>query len=126
MQSKMFLEKTGAGYPGDKMDSKFYSPNSMMYAILIQGLCKDGQIFKATKFFAEMKWNGFKPDMLVYVTMLQAHFQSKHMIDVMMLHADMVKMGVMQNTCIYHVLSRGYRENGYLKSALMCSEHLEE
>lgn len=48
------------------------------------------------------------------------------MIDVMMLHADMVKMGVIQNTFIYRVLSRGYRENGYLKSALMCSEHLEE
>jgi len=39
---KMFLEKTGAGYPGDKMDSRFCSPNSMMYAILIQGLCEDG------------------------------------------------------------------------------------
>ncbi|RDX76971.1 Pentatricopeptide repeat-containing protein, partial [Mucuna pruriens] len=123
---KLFLEKTGAGCPGGKMDSRFCSPNSVMYAILIQGLCKDGRVFKAAKFFAEMRWNGFKPDMLVYVTMLQAHFQFKHMVDVMMLHADMLKMGVMQNTSIYRVLSRGYGANGYLKSAHMCSEQLME
>ena len=39
---KLFLEKTGAGCPGGKIDSRFCSPNSMMYAILIQGLCEDG------------------------------------------------------------------------------------
>ncbi|RYR45054.1 hypothetical protein Ahy_A08g041301 isoform A [Arachis hypogaea] len=121
---KLFLEKTGAGFAGVKMHSSLYSPNNVTYAILVQGLCKDGQIFKATKFFADMRHNGFQPDMLVYVIMLQAHFRYKHMLDVMMLHADMVKTGVVQNASVHRVLSRGYQENGYLRSAHLCSDHL--
>jgi pentatricopeptide repeat protein len=124
---KLFLEKTGVGCPGGKMDhSGLCSPNDVMYAVLIQGLCKDGHVFKATKFFAEMRGSGFKPDTGLYVIMLEAHFRFKHMIDVMMLHADMLKMGVIRNSSIYRVLSRGYKENEYLKPAQMCSEHLME
>lgn len=108
------------------MESSLCSPNDVMYAILIQGLCKDGQIFKATKFFTEMRCKGFLPDRAVYVAMLQGHFRFKHMLDVMMLHADILKMGIMLNSTIYRVLSRGYRERGDLIPARMCSEHLME
>jgi pentatricopeptide repeat protein len=122
---KLFLEKTVVGSPGGKTDhSGLCSPNEVMYAALIQGLCKDGHIFKATKFFKEMRCSGFKPDMVLYVIMLEAHFRFKHMFDVMMLHADMLKMGVLRNTSIYRVLTRVYEENGGLKPDRMCSEHL--
>jgi len=119
------LEITGAASTGDEInrtDSSFCSPNHVMYTTIIQGLFSDGQIFKATKFFSDMRCYGLRPDIVTYIIMLQGHFQAKHMLDVMMLHADMLKMGVMPNAVMYHVLARGYRENEHLKSAHRCSE----
>lgn len=108
---RFFLEKTGVGFAGGKMDhSGSCSPSDVMYAVLIRGLCKDGYIFKATKFFKEMRCSGFKPDLVLYVIMLEAHFRFKHMVDVMMLRADMLKVGVLRNTSACRALSTGYRE----------------
>lgn len=52
-----------------------------------------------------MRCNGLRPDALVYAVMLQGHLNAKHMIDVMMLYADMIKMGVVPNQVSYWILS---------------------
>ncbi|KAK4836274.1 hypothetical protein QYF36_020800 [Acer negundo] len=96
---ELFLEKT------DKTNGGFCSPNHVMYTSIIQALCNDGRIFKASKFFSDMRFDGLRPDVITYVVMLQGHFQAKHMPDVMMLHADMIKMGIMPNADTNEVLA---------------------
>lgn len=71
-----------------------------------------------------MRCYGLRPDAFTYIIMLQGHFQAKHVLDVMMLHADMLKMGIIPNAVIYQVLAKGYQANDYLKSAQRCSEDL--
>ncbi|KAI9157449.1 hypothetical protein LWI28_022772 [Acer negundo] len=116
---ELFLEKT------DKTNGGFCSPNHVMYTSIIQALCNDGRIFKASKFFSDMRFDGLRPDVITYVVMLQGHFQAKHMPDVMMLQADMIKMGIMPNAVTNEVLASGYQENRYLKSAFRCFEDLK-
>nr|XP_007138164.1 hypothetical protein PHAVU_009G185600g [Phaseolus vulgaris]ESW10158.1 hypothetical protein PHAVU_009G185600g [Phaseolus vulgaris] len=121
------------------------APNVFTVSCIIDGLLKDGKIKDAIKLFLEktragcsggkmdIRCNGFIPDMLVYVTMLQTHFQSKHMVDVMMLHADMMKMGVMPNTFLYRwhhkaefpVSLKPPRPNQTLRKHLECNRHTE-
>lgn len=95
-----------------------------MYTALIQGLCKNRQIFKASKFFSDMQFIGLKPDVLTYAIITCGFFGAKHMVNVMILQADMLKMGIIPNGTIYQALDRGYREIGDLRSALRCSEDL--
>ncbi|KAJ0104899.1 hypothetical protein Patl1_18794 [Pistacia atlantica] len=85
-----------------------------MYTSLIQALCKDGRILRASKFFSDMRKDGFSPDAIAYTVMLRGHFQAKHMLDVMMLHADMIKTGILPNAVIYRIIAQGYQENGPL------------
>ncbi|KAI9157514.1 hypothetical protein LWI28_023825 [Acer negundo] len=103
---ELFLEKT------DKTNGGFCSPNHVMYTSIIQALCNDGRIFKASKFFSDMRFDGLRPDVITYVVMLQGHFQAKHMPDVMMLHADMIKMGIMPNAVTNEVLASESNYNG--------------
>ena len=101
-------------------------PNNVLYTSLIIGLCNDGKVFKAGKFFRDMKQIGLKADVDVYAVITEWHFKMKHMYGVMMLHGDMVKIGVIPNDVIYGVFARGYRENGDYKSAFKCSDDLLE
>ncbi|KAM7266856.1 hypothetical protein ACFE04_009022 [Oxalis oulophora] len=98
---KFFLEKTGACENGDVL----CSPNHVMYAALIQGLCEDFQLFKASKFFLDMRRYGLFPDLLMYNVMLRGQYQAEHRLDVMMLHADIVKMGLTPNEEMNHILA---------------------
>ncbi|EEF47834.1 pentatricopeptide repeat-containing protein, putative [Ricinus communis] len=115
-----------------RMEKEGVPANSVVYNSLIDGYCKEGnmekalEIFKATKFFSDMRRNGLRPDALAYAVMLQGHLNAKHMADVMMLHADMIKMGIVPNEVTSQVVRRGYQDNGYLKSALWCSRDLTE
>ncbi|KAD2275738.1 hypothetical protein E3N88_41498 [Mikania micrantha] len=101
-----------------------FPPNNVLYTSLIHGLCNNGQIFKASKFFTEMRSIGLKPDVELYAVITQWHFKTKHVHDVTMLHADMLKMGVIPNDIIYGVFARGYREIKDYKSAFRCSDDL--
>ncbi|GJR40753.1 pentatricopeptide repeat-containing protein [Tanacetum coccineum] len=103
---------------------QFCSPNIVLYTSLIYGLCNDGQIFKASKFFSDMRSIGLKADVELYAVVTQCHFKAKHMLDVLMLHADMLKLGLIPNEVIYGVFARGYREIGDYKSAFRCSDDL--
>ncbi|XWS47993.1 hypothetical protein CRYUN_Cryun13aG0033500 [Craigia yunnanensis] len=122
-----FLEKTRAGIPEngtDEMGDLVCSPNHVMYTSLIQALYKDGHIFEASKIFSDMRCSGLILDVPSYIVNLEGHFQAKHLIDVMMLHADLIKMGIMPSIAINLVIARGYQEIGDLRSALKCSEDL--
>lgn len=124
---KLFLAKTGTDTTGSKtneLDRSLCSPNHVMYTALIQGLCTDGRIFKASKFFSDMRCSGLRPDVFTCIVIIQGHFRAMHLRDVMMLQADILKMGIIPNSSVYRVLAKGYEESGYLKSALRCSEDL--
>ncbi|KAK9198657.1 hypothetical protein WN944_013843 [Citrus x changshan-huyou] len=114
-----FLEKT------DKTDGGYCSPNHVMYAAIIQALCYDGQILKASKLFSVMRSDNLRPDNCTYTIMLRGLLRAKRMLDVMMLLADMIKMGIVPDAVINQVMARGYQENGDLKSAFHCSEFLK-
>lgn len=118
--SKIFFLHAKASTSGTS--SNLWSPDHMTYTALIQGFCQEGQIFKATKLFSDMRFHGLQQDEFTYVAMLKGHFQAKHIIDVMMLHADVIKKGVVQNARIYQMLARCYRQSGYLKSVFNLSE----
>jgi pentatricopeptide repeat protein len=102
----LFLEKTEVG-----------SPNHVTYTALIQGLCVDNRIFEATKFYLDMRVSGLRPDAFTYIVMLKGHYQAKHTVGVRMLHADMIKMGIVPSAGICPVLYRAYQEIGDPKSA---------
>ncbi|KAK8652374.1 hypothetical protein V6N13_061393 [Hibiscus sabdariffa] len=122
-----FMEKTRAGIcrkETDEFDGLFCSPNHVMYTSLIQAMCKEGRVLEASKIFLDLRCCGLMVDGPLYIVMLEGHFQAKHMIDVMMLHADMIKMGIMPSIAINMVMARGYQEIGDLGSALRCSEDL--
>ena len=108
----------------DEMGDLVCSPNHVMYTSLIQSLCKDGQIFEASKIFSDMRCSGLIVDVPSYIVILEGHFQAKHLIDVMMLHADMIKRGIMPSIAINLVIARGYQEIADLISALKRSEDL--
>lgn len=63
-----------------------------------------------------MRFHGLQPDEFTYGAMLQGHVQAEHIIDLMMLQADMIKIGLIRTTCICRILARGYLESGYWKS----------
>ncbi|KAB1216744.1 hypothetical protein CJ030_MR4G003868 [Morella rubra] len=124
---KLFLKVTKAAPTGDKINrmvTDSFFPNHVLYTTIIHGLLGDGRIFKATKFFSDMRCYGLRPDIFTYVIMLHGHRQFKHVLDVMMLHADMLKMGFIPNAVIYNVLAKCYQENEDLKSAQKCAEDL--
>lgn len=99
------------------MDGYFCSPNYVTYTALIQGLSVDSRIFEAIKFFLDMRVSGLRPDAFTYIVMLKGHFLAKHELGIMMLHADMTKMGIIPSADISPVLCRAYQEIGDLKSA---------
>ncbi|KAL2248393.1 UNVERIFIED_CONTAM: hypothetical protein Sindi_2691600 [Sesamum indicum] len=106
------------------------APNIFTISSVIDGLCKDGRInnafnffleqtivefsaetgqtFKASKFFSDMRSSGLQQEVSDYAAIIQAHFGAKHVLPVIMLKVDMVKMGILPNAFIYKVLDRGY------------------
>uniref|UniRef100_A0A1J3H4P3 Pentatricopeptide repeat-containing protein n=2 Tax=Noccaea caerulescens TaxID=107243 RepID=A0A1J3H4P3_NOCCA len=91
--------------------------NHVGFTCLIQGLCQNGYILRATRFFSDMRSGGITPDLWSYVSMLKGHLQEKRIIDTMMLHCDMIKTGILPNLVANQLLARLYQENGYLRSA---------
>ncbi|KAL0355540.1 UNVERIFIED_CONTAM: hypothetical protein Sradi_4000900 [Sesamum radiatum] len=71
-----------------------------------------------------MRSSGLQPQVSDYAAIIQGHFGAKHVLPVMMLKADMVKMGILPNAFIYKVLDRGYQEMAYFASAQKCRDHL--
>ncbi|MQL83863.1 hypothetical protein Taro_016366 [Colocasia esculenta] len=71
------------------------SPNSIAYMALIYGLYRDAQHFKAGRFFALMRESGMVPDVSTYAALMRGQCQFRYLLNAMMLHADMLKAGVM-------------------------------
>lgn len=91
--------------------------NHVGFTCLIQGLCQNGYILRASRCFSDMRSSGITPDLWSYVSMLNGHLQEKHFTDIMMLHCDMIKTGILPNLTVNQLLTRFYQENGYLRSA---------
>ncbi|EFH40990.1 pentatricopeptide repeat-containing protein [Arabidopsis lyrata subsp. lyrata] len=87
------------------------------FTCLIEGLCQNGYILRASRFFSDMKSGGVTPDIWSYVSMLKAHLREKRITDTMMLHCDMIKTGILPNLMVNQLLAMFYQENGYLRSA---------
>ncbi|XP_010523070.1 PREDICTED: pentatricopeptide repeat-containing protein At5g61400 [Tarenaya hassleriana] len=95
--------------------------NHVAYTSLIHGLCQNGYILRATRFFSDMRSVGLNPDVSSYVSMVKGHLKEKRITDVMMLHCDMIKTGMLPNLVVSQLLARGYQENSYLRSAWLCA-----
>ncbi|KAJ4877460.1 Pentatricopeptide repeat-containing protein [Raphanus sativus] len=91
--------------------------NHVGFTCLIQGLCQNGYILRATRLFSDMRSGGVTPDLQSYVSMLKGHLQEKRVIDTMMLHCDMIKTGILPNLVVNQFLAMLYQENGYQRSA---------
>ncbi|XP_009111991.1 pentatricopeptide repeat-containing protein At5g61400 isoform X2 [Brassica rapa] len=91
--------------------------NHVGFTCLIQGLCQNGYVLRATRLFSDMRSGGITPDMQSYVSMLKGYLQEKRVIDTMMLHCDMIKTGVLPNLVVNQFLAMVYQENGYLRPA---------
>ncbi|XP_006282008.2 pentatricopeptide repeat-containing protein At5g61400 [Capsella rubella] len=91
--------------------------NYVGFTCLIQGLCQNGYILRASRCFSDMRSGGIIPDIWSYISMLKGHLQEKRNTDIMMLHCDMIKTGTLPNLLVNQLLARFYRENGYLRSA---------
>ncbi|GAA0187507.1 hypothetical protein LIER_34795 [Lithospermum erythrorhizon] len=107
----VFLNKTGVGTSGEaaiKTNANNFHANVVVYTALIQGLCKDGRILKASKFFLDMRRNGLKPDEYTYSILIEGHFIAERVCSLMMLHADMLKMGIKLNDALCKLLGMAY------------------
>ncbi|KZV23300.1 pentatricopeptide repeat-containing protein [Dorcoceras hygrometricum] len=125
---KIFLEQSTAGFVAEEVGQLrsdnigYSSPNNAMYSALIDGLCKDGRIFKASKFFSDLRRSRLRPEISDYAVLVKGHSISKHVVDVMMLQADMLKLGMLPNAFLYKLLHRGYQGMGDGASALKCHD----
>ncbi|KAG2241367.1 hypothetical protein Bca52824_096650 [Brassica carinata] len=89
------------------------------FTCLIQGLCQNGYILRATRLFSDMRSGGITPDLPSYVSMLKGHLREKRVIDTMMLHCDMIKTGVLPNLVVNQFLAMIYQENGDIQDQLV-------
>ncbi|CAE6252948.1 unnamed protein product [Arabidopsis arenosa] len=91
--------------------------NHLGFTCLIEGLCQNGYILRASRFFSDMRSVGVTPDIWSYVSMLKGHLREKRITDTMMLHCDMIKTGILPNLMVNQLLAMFYQENGCLRSA---------
>ncbi|CAK7323756.1 unnamed protein product [Dovyalis caffra] len=69
--------------------TKSVKPDVITFSTLNDGYCKAGNVQSATSLYSEMVIKSIVPD--------RGHLTVKHLIGVMMLHADVIKMGIMPN-----------------------------
>ncbi|KAL8250496.1 hypothetical protein R6Q59_034189 [Mikania micrantha] len=101
-----------------KENSDSLAPDLCTYNSLIQSLCFNGRGYckcyrmnNATKIFSGVQYNGFRPDTIVYNSMLDGFLKSRKVMEACQLFEKMVDDGLMASFFTYNILIDGLFKN---------------
>ncbi|KAJ4793804.1 Pentatricopeptide repeat-containing protein family [Rhynchospora pubera] len=92
-------------------------PNLVTYTILIDAVCRTGNLREATRLLTVLSDNGFKPDAYVYNTIMKGHCMLDDCAGVMDVYNKMKDEGVEPDLVTYNTLLFGLSKAGMMPQA---------
>ncbi|KAJ3695937.1 hypothetical protein LUZ60_001314 [Juncus effusus] len=98
-------------------DNLSIEPNLVTYTILIDSVCRIGNLREATRLLTILSQNGFKPDAYVYNTIMKGHCILDDCSGVMEVYNKMKDEGVKPDIVTYNTLIYGLSKAGMMPQA---------
>ncbi|KAK2638768.1 hypothetical protein Ddye_026563 [Dipteronia dyeriana] len=93
-------------------------PNVLTFSVIIDVLCKKGNIVKANELLELMIQGGVKPDTITYNTLIDGFFLEGRIDNARELFVSMMKKGITHDVFSYNIMINEYCKNQNLEQAM--------
>ncbi|XP_050368340.1 putative pentatricopeptide repeat-containing protein At1g12700, mitochondrial [Argentina anserina] len=108
----------------EKMEASELQLNIVSYSVVLEGLCKAGEIESARDLLCDLLSKGVQPDVIIHNLMIQGLCRRGLLVEAEKLLREMEGKGCPPNDCTYNIIIRGFLNNNKTSQAVKLIEEM--